>query len=236
MNIFNKDHIEGKDIIAICPSRERYGKLRRMVASFKETVGTKAGLVVVVDFNDPQLNDYLEFLRKEAAYTILPQGNTTTIFNRVFKEAFPKAAMYHMTNDDTIYRTKDFDEIVWEKEKEVEFGVFYGNDGIHNEKLCTFPFISGCIVQSLGWLQMPKLWFLYSDCIWHMIGEELNSLYYFPNIVIEHDHHLRTSGVVDKTAQTTNAHDVYTHDLIEYTLWSTRRSHRDIERVRRSLG
>lgn len=235
MILFNGECLKDKKIIAICPSRGRVKKLKAMLDSFERTTSGIMGMVVCIDVDDENVGEYVDLIRDRVAYSIMPRKKTTEIFNTAFKEVRGQAEMFHMTNDDVVYETDGFDEIVWEEYKRFGHGIFFGNDGIHNEKLCTFPFISGEIARGLGWLQMPKLWYLYNDCVMHRVGEDLDCLRYFPDIMIRHNHLTADKSYADSISDVTNSKETYQHDLIQYTLWSTRVADKDIERVRLRL-
>jgi len=79
------------------------------------------------------------------------KGNITEIFNKAFQDN-PDFDYYHMSNDDCVYKTHDWDLKLARKGK-----ITYGNDLFQSENLCTFPMIDGDIVRALGWLQMPTL-------------------------------------------------------------------------------
>jgi hypothetical protein len=83
---------------------------------------------------------------------------------------------------------------------------------------------------------MPKLWYLFGDCVWHNIAESLDALYYIPEMEIYHDHFLVNKESYDKISEVTNSKETYNHDMIEYTLWNTRVKDRDIKRIKENIG
>ena len=82
---------------------------------------------------------------------------------------------------------------------------------------------------------MPKLWYLYNDCVWHILGEKLDCLFYLPNIITTHEHFLKDPRFADDISDVTNSKETYQHDLIEYSLWSTRQVDDDVEKIRGGL-
>lgn len=105
----------------------------------------------------------------------------TEVFNKMFNK-YPDFDFYHMTNDDCVYQTKDWDLKLCHKGK-----ISYGDDLFQRQNLCTFPMIDGDIVRAVGWLQMPTLERYYGDSVWKFIGQQCNNLNYVPEVVIKHE-------------------------------------------------
>ncbi len=146
-------------ILSICPSIYPH-KLDKMLASFHDTVNCSSLLI-----NDNK------------------KKTVTEVFNESFNK-YPNFDYYHMTNDDCIYKTKDWDIIL--ANTIVEPGIAYGNDLLQSENLCTFPMISGDIVRKVGWLQLPSLNRYGGDIVWKFIGQQAKCLHYVPEVIIEH--------------------------------------------------
>lgn len=144
-------------------------------------------------------------------------GNVTDIFNKTFQEN-PDYDFYHMTNDDTVYRTPHWDIKLAQKGK-----ITYGDDLFQRDNLCTFPMIDGDIVRALGYLQLPTLKRGYcSDNIWKMIGEQIGILEYHPEVVIEH----KWDGKIDE--------ELNKHDMQRFAEWLPH-MHKDVEKIRGAL-
>lgn len=108
------------------------------------------------------------------------EGSITGLLNTTF-DRHSDADYYHISNDDCIYHTKDWDIKLANKGK-----ISYGDDNFQGENLCTFPMIDGDIVRATGWLQMPKLERYYGDNCWHFMGKHLDIMNYVPDVKIEH--------------------------------------------------
>lgn len=140
----------------------------------------------------------------------------TKILNDTFNK-YPDFDYYHISNDDVLYKTKDWDVIL--ANAIIEPGISYGSDGIQDKNLPTFPMISGDIVRSLGWLQMPTLNRYSGDVIWGFIGDQCKCLKYVPEVKIEH----KWDGCSDV--------DMHKFDMNRFVQWLSV-SHKDIEKVR----
>lgn len=145
-------------ILTICPSKYHH-KLEKMLDSFHLTNNCSE---LVIDTSE---------------------DTVTNIFNKNFKK-YPDFDYYHMTNDDVIYQTKDWDIIL--ANKIINPGISYGNDSIKEGLKCQFPMISGDIVRVLGWIQMPTLNRYCGDVVWRFIGKECNCIHHCPEVIIDH--------------------------------------------------
>lgn len=162
-------------------------------------------------------------------------GSITKIMNNVFNK-FSDYEYYHITNDDFVYKTKDWNELFIEK-LENNPGICHANDKLLNGILPVAPFISGDIVRSLGWLQMPSLYHLCGDMVWDYIGKQINRLYYFKDVIIEHVHPLRKDIKVEKDSvfKLTNSKEMYRKDHEAYKIWLQENSFDQIEKLRFDL-
>ena len=180
-------------ILTICPSKYPE-KLAYMMDSFLDTRS---------ECNTVRIN--------------YEEDSITKIFNKVF-EANPDYDFYHMTNDDVIYKTKEWDVKLAQKGK-----ISYGNDLFQGANLCTFPMIDGDIVRALGWLQMPTLERYCGDVVWKFIGEQLNILNYNEDVIIEHKW-----GGCERP-------DLNTADMARFAAWLPF-AHKELEKIRKVLA
>lgn len=143
-------------ILTICPSIYP-DKLEKMLISYYTTVNTP-NIIINTE-----------------------KGSITNILNKTF-EKNPDFDFYHISNDDVIYHTKDWDVKLAHKGK-----VSYGDDLFQRENLCTFPMIDGNIVRSLGWIQQPTLERYYGDTTWNHMGRQCGIMNYVPEVIIQHN-------------------------------------------------
>jgi len=93
-------------------------------------------------------------------------------------------------DDDCMVTTENWDCLLAAPIKEHGFGVSYGNDTMQGENLPTKVMISSNIVKGLGYWAPPVLKHLFADNFWKALGTELGALNYFPEVMMEHWHHL----------------------------------------------
>lgn len=221
-------------ILTVCPTRGRVEVCRKMVNSFLET-STNSDLMLVID-QDDDVDSYIKISSDQRVRYFVnnTQVTTTEMFNKSFRD-YDLYEFYHQTNDDFIYRTPGWDIKFMETLNINNGGIAYGNDLLQRHRMCTAPIISGEIIRSLGWLQMPLLTHLGGDCVWMYLGQRLNKLFYVEGVIIEHMHYQANKCVIDKTYLKTNSGEMYVRDQKAFQQWIEEESERDIEKIRLGL-
>lgn len=199
-----------------------------MLKSCVETKSPDAHIVLVFDESDPLIEDNetvaglygIPFLQNY-------KSTLTECFNQALC-AFPDYSFYHMTNDDVLYQTAGWDNLLIAPLKE-KCGISYGNDGLQGQNLPTFPMLSGDIVRSVGFLQMPLLTKYCGDVVWQEIGRMAKCLHYIPEVEIEHLHFINNKRDNDD-AEFQNTYD---RDRMMFANWIANDSIKDIRNVRR---
>jgi len=225
-----------KEILTICPTRNRIEKCEQMWHSYIET-SEYADIIFVVDDDDPDLVKYEAFFKsKEIKYYVRKQEQTTCHINYVF-HMNKTYNYYHLTNDDFVYRTKGWDKMFINVFEDYGSGVAYGNDLYMGENLPTAPIISGDIARCLGWLQLPELNHLYGDNVWKVLAEGAKRLYYVKNIIIDHKHPFSRKHNVEKdeTYLRTNSKAMYKHDAEAFDYWLKNNFNSDLEKIKNEL-
>jgi hypothetical protein len=217
-------------ILTVCPTRERPKRFCEMVDSFYATT-KNSYLLAIVDQDDPCLKEYQAIHKANHLFELWETqfADNTTRINKAF-ERFPDYPFYHITNDDVIYRTNEWDthlaNVLMKRS-----GVAFGNDLIHKDNLCVTPFISGDVVRALGWLQMPRLRHLYGDNTWMLLGKLLGNLFYLEDVVIEHMHHEVGKAEMDETYRKDNSAEMYRHDEQAFFEWCANSAIKDARKI-----
>lgn len=212
-------------ILTIIPSRGRPKECARTIDSFLKT-SKNSDLAVLLDEDDPLLSEYLNISPKMFWWTE-KRDTITNRINRFTLQNLNDYKFFHLTNDDVIYHTKDWDVSFINKLEEYGHGIIYGDDLFQRENLPTFPFISQEIVKAVGWLQMPLLNRYYGDMVWKYIGQNAGCIYYCHYIIIEHMHQLAGKGEYPVDM------DIYEKDGQVLAQWLATSATRDINKVRR---
>ncbi len=189
-------------LLTICPSRNRPELCKRMLDSFDATKSEGTEIIVYVSIDDPQIGKYEEILNGRL-HVFEPRRHLIKVLNYVSCELYPDIQYYQEINDDHVYQTKGWDNLLIEviEIKGRGWGIACGNDLLGNEpwKIARHPsgaVISGNIVRTLGCFVLPELDHLFTDTYLRDIAEGINSYFHLEDVIIEHRHWL--TGKVDK--------------------------------------
>lgn len=223
-------------ILTICPTRGRPQIFKVMLDSFLTNSSKEhSTLRVYLDLDDPKKDEYLKICTEaKISFYMMKRRTITEYFNLEFthKHQPSTIGMYHLSNDDFIYRTKDFDKIILEEYQRQGPGVYYGDDLQNGSRLCTGPFICARMAKAVGYLQLPTLTHLYNDNVWMAIGTQLGRLHYLPQVVIEHNHRLLKYGIPDETYKRTNSIAMYRMDKAAFDGWvNSGKMDQDIKKI-----
>lgn len=221
-------------LIVICPSRGRPDKARDTYESFEKTKRNDwTKIVFVIDWDDPDWNKYtdlnLPFL------TPIHDGGMGNALNAAALQLMDEYDYLGFVGDDHRFRTKNWDNLMLEHLTAEGGGIGYGNDLMQGVNLPTQVFLSSSIVKTLGWMALPGAKHLYLDDTWKSLGEGLDRLYYFPEIVIEHLHPAVGKAEWDDNYKRVNDQSVYSHDLAVFIEWRDTQYAEDVARVRAVL-
>ena len=214
-------------LLTICPTRNRHPLLKQMTDSYHKTISDNDNkLVLCVDHDDSRLRYY----EKYDAHTFYKNETVTEMINFCFN-MHPDYDFYHVSNDDFVYHTKDWDISLTKKQ-----GINYGNDLFMKHNQPVGYFIPKEFAKAVGWLQMPRLTHLYGDSVWKMIGHKLNRLYYHKDIVIEHRHFMNNKLPRDEIYDKTNSVDMYKRDSEAFHQWVVNDYVSDIAKIQEVIN
>jgi len=214
--------------------------VRDLVESWQETITvdergeTFVCLDVVVDDDDPTLDEYqLIDLPKFAQLTVGPRLRLGGSLNAAAPRwAIGVAASVGFMGDDHRPRTIGWDRRIAETLDRRKLGVVYGNDLIQGPLLPTAVFMDSRIVRTLGWMVYPGMTHLWFDNLWRKLGEELGTLTYLDDVVIEHCHPIAGKAEWDQGYTECNGGDVWAHDEQLYNEWVGQHMADDVARLK----
>lgn len=194
-------------------------------------------LVICPTYNRPVqfLNMVRSFYRNSKCSDLIvltEQGSITNLINSVNYNGYKYISV---TNDDFLYHTEGWDEILISTLERKGGGIAFGNDGTKNKHLPSTCIMSAEIPRALGWIQLPGLVHLCGDMVWQVIGRELNCIYYHPDVKIEHLHFLYGKGK-ESDYKHTNSKEMYIKDNITFQDWLLNESQECVKRTRLALG
>ena len=109
-----------------------------------------------------------------------------------------------MGNDDLVYQTSSWDELLDVELKQFEkdeIYVAYMEDGINGERHCAFPIVSRVWYNCLGRFTPGIFNFGYNDTFIFEVGQMLNRTHFMPHIRAEHLHFSKGAPMDDTYAR-----------------------------------
>lgn len=217
-----------KDLAIIVPSRGRPQNIDRVLRAWDETLAWHgADLFLVLDLDDPRLNDYQEVVMTPRPFypPRMPQGvmhaGSPTMIEKLNATALALVDKYRyigFMGDDHLPRSKNWD-IHFVRALAGKPGVVYGNDLLQGRELATACVISSEIIKTAGYFAPPGLRHLYCDNAWMKMGEAAGKLVYLPETTIEHVHPNVEKSAWDETYSRGNSEENLVNDRIEFERW-----------------
>ena len=198
--------------LALLPSRGRPDAAKELADNFAETaLITK--LIYAVDEDDPTLDRYKELLGEEMVAVTPSAGVRGVVYPlnywvRKYKDDYDYFAFM---GDDHRPRTKGWD-IVFAKVIDMGADIVYGDDLFQGKNLCTAGMISSRIIKAFNGMAPDVLQHLYIDNFWMQVGYDLKTLYYCPEVIIEHLHYINGKAEKDELYTVINSEERYQID------------------------
>ncbi len=182
-------HSQKSKIAILIPTRGRGEDFRFFAESWKKTTEGLSDVIVRIDDDDTEaltlVRDFPEF-----TFHIGERKPFLDLLNDLAKRYCEEYPYLGFMEDDCNFNTPGWETTFIQKLEELgDNGIVWGNDLLNEHTLVGLPFLNSKIVQRLGYMAPPEIKYLWADHFWLKLGRELNSLYYFPHIVVEHRHY-----------------------------------------------
>lgn len=181
-------------MILLVPSRGRPDRAALMADSALRTASGDVQVVLIVDDDDPQRDEYLALGADGPTVMVMPEriGYTASL-NAVARDLWDVDTILGAFGDDVLFRT-----IGWDDHVRLALstpGIAFGDDLIHGRNHPSAVWMSSEIARALGWLALPATSHQWADDGWKRLGNELGLLRFVPEVIVEHMH-----PAVDKAA------------------------------------
>lgn len=223
-----------QEILIIVPSRSansvRYPNVDRFIENWKLHSEGQSDLCIALDDDD----DHKYPRRDGVIYEVNPRIRMIPTLNQIamkYKDAYKYIAFF---GDDHVIRSKWESEFINFFKSNNDVGIAYGNDLLQGERLPTAVCLTSNIVNALGYMVPNNLLHMYADNFWLDLGNELNIIKYFDNVIFEHIH--PDNGKAERDSQYVDAASVASYDQQQYKIYldsATRPI--DINKVKRLL-
>lgn len=198
------------DLLVIVPTRGRPENIKDLIKSFEDTEA-EADLLIVLDDDDAKLGHYLNLDCESVTF----KNDTRGVVKPLNEAAHIKRNLYRhfaFLGDDNRPRTKHWDRRFIDVLDEAGTGLVYGNDLLQGEALPTAVAMTSDIVRALDGMVPRVLTHLYADNFWLRLGQDLGSIHYLPDVIIEHLHPVNGKAEWDDLYRTINDPEMYSKD------------------------
>lgn len=207
----------------ITPTRGRPENFDRMVKSCLELSGGNVKIYAGLDLDDPELYNYHK-LKYEGTVSLFvePRKTLSAWTNDLAKyaiEDFGTDKVYLVSmGDDHVVRTNFWNlKLIHAILLLAGPGFSYGDDMMNGSGLCTCWMVSAKLVESVGWMMLPRCNHMYVDNAIIELGEMSDRIRYVSGVKIEHMHPSMKKSDQDVTYQDSELH--YIPDLEQFRNW-----------------
>lgn len=201
-------------ILIILPTKNRLKDFKIFADSWVKTTEGKSDVVVAIDYDDTTYDDIIS--EYPFIYEKVNPSNVLSILNLMSVKYSKEYKYISFMEDDCNFITANWETFFIDKLKDIgDYGIVWGNDLINGENIVGLPFLDSKIIDVLGYMSPPEIKYLWVDHFWKKLGEDLGTLFYFPNIVVEHRHYITGKRQKDKISVIVDSHG--TDDMIMYT-------------------
>jgi len=218
--------------VIIVPTRGRPQNAKRLLKAWKDTKAV-ADLYFVCDIDDWSMRDYqalddINIITNHITAAGMAQPLNMAAMMLLDDTKYDRYSYFGFMGDDHVPRTEYWDYKLALQLPPNKNGIAYGNDLLQGGNLPTACLMTRGIVENLKGMVQPGAKHLYLDNFWKQLGQDINSLHYVENIVIEHMHPLAAKGQMDDHYARVNSEQYYTHDRAVYEAFINRQVYRDL--------
>jgi hypothetical protein len=223
-------------ILVMIPTKGRRQQAERLLESYEKTVGKAADLVFILDPDDEETYEGMDW-GTALAGVMSPRGSVTEKLNRTalnFADDYD-ALMY--VRDDCVFATENWDELLTETLEAFGGTAMIQPDDRKRDDIPEIILISSDIVKELGWFANPAMGHFYIDNTWAELGKRAELLHRCPGVVIPYLHYTLGPDVAmrdDIDAETENAWG--NSDLMAFRQWQSEVLPNQVSQLRRKFS
>lgn len=216
-------------ISVLVPTRKRLGRVKKLLESFDATSNETSEIVFRVDEDD---TDSLRFLRNQhlvvgprmQGYASMP-----TFFNELAAEADGDVLL--CGNDDMVFRSELWDDKILEEANKYQDGLFDIGVSTHNETHYPFSIVSRKVVDVLGFLWDPRIF--WGDIFLRDVMGAFDRCVMLPSVNIDHEW---VGFKPDQTWLEGNQHEIYQRDPSYWQVTHAIAVREAVEKLRKELS
>jgi hypothetical protein len=221
-------------ICVLIPTRKRLNDFKLFADSWLKTTEGKSVVIVAIDDDD---NTYDEIIN-DKIYPFIYERQTSKPFLKILNDMAVRYAEQYgcvaFMEDDCTYNTYGWETPILNKINEIgKNAIVWCEDLVNHNHIVGLPFINSHIIKTLGWMACPKFNTLFTDYYWKRLGEKLNSLYYFSNIIIEHRHYSKGKRKADEISKKVESESIAGNEIHYYrSIEFTNDLNKDVEKLK----
>lgn len=225
----------------IVPTRGRPDAVPRLDEAWTATGAWEcADLVLVVDDDDPECEQYYDRARKTHT-SVWAISSWKPMVHKLDWAAVGLAGGYGYTalgfgGDDHVPRTPGWARVYLDALAELGTGVVYGDDLYQGERLPTQWAMTADIVRELGRMVPAPVDHLYCDNAILELGQAAGCIRYVPDVVVEHMHPVAGKARSDEGYARVNARAQYRKDHSAFEQWRWLQLGEDAAKIRALRG
>jgi hypothetical protein len=217
--------VSGAELLVIVPTLGRPGNAASVIEAWRRTGAFQDGadLLFAVDYDDPQLESYLQVVR--GAGLSIHQSPTW----RPMVEKLNSVAELHanyfghfalgFAGDDHLPRTPGWAGTMIRELRSLGTGIVYPDDGYQGEKLPTSWAMTADIVKALGRMVPADVAHLFCDNAVLDLGRAADCIRYLPDVLVEHVHPVAGKADWTDAYRTVNSRERWRTDKAAYRAW-----------------
>lgn len=221
-------------ILVILPTKNRLEDFKIFADSWVKTTEGKSDVVVAINFDDTTYDDILSDY--PFIYERVSPSNVLSILNTVATKYSKEYKYVSFIEDDCNFVTEGWETSFINKLEEIgDYGIVWGNDLVNRDYIVGIPFMDSKIVDVLGYMSPPEIKYLWPDHFWKQLGQDLGTLFYFSDIIVEHRHYSTGKRQKDEISDTvdSNLYIDRTGYIENYLVF---RYNSDLEKLRNARG
>ena len=177
-------------IAILMPTRNRLDDFKIFAESWRNTTEGHSDVIIRID-NDDLTYEEIKKEYPEFTYEYGERNPPIDLLNELAIKYSQTHNYVSYMEDDCNFNTNGWEKIFIDKINEIgDNGIVWGNDLINGASLVGIPFMNSSIVRRLGYIAPPQIKYLWVDHYWIRLGQALNSLHYFPDVIVEHRHYI----------------------------------------------
>ena len=220
----------GNSNLVIIPSRERPSSVLRAVTALKQH-SSISDICIGLDFDD-----HVNYPRIPGVmYEINKRKGVNGTLNKIAKKYSKFYKTISFMGDDNLVKTNKWDIKLSEPLHLKGFGISYGNDLLRVDRLPTTVTMTSNLINILGFMAPKKIKHMYIDNFWQELGNSLEAIFYFEDVIIEHLHFSNGKSAIDNLYQQTNSDKRFKQDHKNFQKYMKKNFGRDIKKIKSKL-